>query len=233
MNKNVVIIPTYNEVDNIGNLIKKIIDLNLSLDILVVDDNSPDGTGRAAENLARECPEVKVIHCRKKNGLGVAYSTGFKKAFEEGYEYIICMDGDLSHNPQYIPQFLDKIAGCDLVLGSRFLNGIHIINWSFFRLCLSLSAIQYVRLVTGMPFSDPLGGFRCFRRKTLESIAKDGFVSKGYIFQAETLYKIYRKGYKILEIPITFIDRTIGKSKLSLSIILEALFKIFILRFKA
>jgi len=232
MNKSVVIIPTYNEADNIGNLVRKILALNLGSDILVIDDNSPDGTGRLVDALSQEYPEVKIVHRNRKSGLGAAYSAGFKKVLALDYEYIICMDGDLSHDPEYIGDFLDKISGCDMVLGSRFLNGIHIINWSFFRLSLSLSAIRYVRMVTGLPFTDPLGGFRCFSKRALASIAAGGFISKGYIFQAETLYKIYKKGYKIEEMPITFIDRCIGKSKLSVGIILEALFRILVLRFK-
>jgi len=232
MNKSIVIIPTYNEIDNIEDLIRQILNLNRELDILVIDDNSPDGTGRLLDNLSGRFGELKLIHRHKKMGLGSAYMKGFEHVLCNGYEYIICMDGDLSHNPAYINHFLDKIKDCDLVLGSRFLNGIHIINWSFFRLFLSLSAIKYVKLITGISFSDPQGGFRCFRRQVIQRIVADGIISKGYLFQTELLYRTYKMGWKIEEVPIFFIDRRLGKSKLSLGIILEALFKILIVRFK-
>lgn len=231
MDKSVVIIPTYNEIDNIESLIEKISALNLALDILIIDDDSPDGTGKLLNSLGKKFSNLEVVHRSKKSGLGTAYREGFAKALEKGYEYIICMDGDLSHDPQYLSLFLDKILGCDLVLGSRFLNGMHIINWSLSRLILSLSAIQYVKMVTGLPFSDPLSGYKCFKRRTLLGIIDDNIISKGYLFQAETVYRAYKKGYRIEEIPISFVNRRIGKSKLSLGVIVEGLFKIF--RFKA
>jgi dolichol-phosphate mannosyltransferase len=200
--------------------------------MLVVDDTSPDGTGQALELLAKECKNLKVIRRHKKLGLGTAYIAGFKEVLRGNYDYCIAMDGDFSHNPRYIKQLLDTIPGCDMVVGSRFLNGIHIINWSFFRLCISIFAIRYVQLVTGLTFSDPLSGYRCFSRNVLEFIATDSVTSKGFFFQTEVLYRAYKSGFRIQEIPVSFIDRTLGKSKLSLEIILEALSKAFLMRFR-
>ncbi len=232
MNNTIVVIPTYNEVNNIENLVSQILGLDCPVDILVVDDNSPDGTGNLLDTLSCKFKQVQIIHRKNKSGLGTAYIEGFNKALACGYEYVIQMDGDLSHNPKYIPDFLNMMKDFDLILGSRFLNGVHIINWSFSRLFLSLLAIKYVKFITRLPFTDPLGGFRCFRANALREIIADGLISKGYLFQVEVLYRSYKKGHRIGEAPIYFVNRKIGKSKLSLGIILEAIFKIITFRMK-
>ncbi len=218
-----VIVPTYNERDNLIPLVQRVLALPVPVDLLIVDDNSPDGTGQLADTLAREHPEVHVLHRPAKSGLGRAYCAGFTWALEEGYEFILEMDGDLSHNPDDIPAFLKAARGADLVLGSRYCNGIRVINWPLRRLILSLSAAKYVQIITGMPFSDPTGGFKCFRRGTLQSLDLESVHSNGYSFQIEMTHKVWRQGLKIVEIPIVFTDRFQGTSKMSHKIVREAL----------
>lgn len=232
MNNSVVIVPTYNEITNIEELTTQILSLNQGLDILLIDDNSPDGTGRLLDILSSKSLEIKVIHRQKKLGLASAYLEGFRKALREGYEYMVYMDGDFSHSPKDIPRYLDKIKDYDLVIGSRFLKGINIMNWSLFRLLLSIFANKYVKFVTRLPFSDCTGGFKCFRKEVVRHIVNNGVISKGYIFQTEVLYRAYNMGYRVGELSIYFIDRKIGDSKLSPGIVLEAIFKVLILRFK-
>jgi len=190
--------------------------------MLVVDDNSPDGTGKLADDLAAKHPSIHVLHRNEKSGLGRAYIDGFKWALERGYEFIFELDGDLSHNPDDIPLFLEAAKNADLVLGSRYQNGIRIINWPLSRLMLSKGAATYVRAVTGMPFTDPTGGYKCFRRRALQAIDLDGIHSNGYSFQIEMTHKLWRQGMKVVEVPIIFTDRFQGRSKMSKDIMFEA-----------
>jgi dolichol-phosphate mannosyltransferase len=221
--KALVIVPTYNERENLPALVERVLGLPAQIDLLVVDDNSPDGTGQLADELAAKNARVHILHRAVKNGLGRAYCDGFKWALARDFEFIMEMDGDFSHNPDEIPNFLKAAQDADLVLGSRYRNGIRVINWPLKRLMLSMGAAKYVRLVTGMPISDPTGGYKCFRRGTLQSIDLDAVRSNGYSFQIEMTHKIWRQGLKIAEVPITFLDRFQGTSKMSRKIVWEAL----------
>jgi dolichol-phosphate mannosyltransferase len=227
MHPTLVIVPTYNERDNLPPLVAKLLALSARLDLLVVDDNSPDGTGKVADELAARHPEVHVLHRQVKNGLGRAYCDGFAWALERDYEFIFEMDGDFSHNPEDIPAFLRAAEAADLVLGSRYCDGIRVINWPLSRLVLSMTAGLYVRLITGMPFSDPTGGFKCFRRRALQAIDLSAVRSNGYSFQIELTHKIWRQGLKVVEVPIIFTDRFQGSSKMSRSIVYEAVFMVW------
>lgn len=227
-----VVIPTYNERDNIAPLVERIQSIGNGIHILFVDDNSPDGTGQLANELSQRCNGISVIHRQKKLGLGTAYVEGFKFALERGYDYVIQMDADFSHDPKYIPTFMEKIKEYDLVLGSRYCNGISVVNWSLFRLILSFLACKYVKVITGLPFYDCLSGFKCFRKEVLEDINLDKVISDGYVFQMEMLYRAYKKGYRISEIPIIFVDRGFGRSKMSRRVIFEAFYKVPLLRFE-
>ncbi len=218
-----VIVPTYNERDNLEPLAQRILRLPVPVDLLVVDDNSPDGTGRLADALAAQHPAIHTLHRQSKDGLGRAYIAGFQWALARSYECILEMDGDFSHNPDDIPQFLQAAEHADLVLGSRYRNGIRVINWPLRRLMLSLAAARYVQVVTGMPFTDPTGGFKCFRRRALQAVDLQQVRSNGYSFQIEMTHKIWRQGLRIDEVPIIFTDRFQGTSKMSGRIVREAL----------
>ncbi len=218
-----IIVPTYNERENLRPLVGKVLGLPVPVDLLVVDDNSPDGTGKLADELAAAHDAVQVLHRAGKEGLGRAYCAGFVWALARGYEFVFEMDGDFSHNPEDIPRFLEAAADADLVLGSRYANGIRVINWPLRRLLLSLGAAKYVRIVTGMPFSDPTGGFKCFRRRALQSVDLEQVHSNGYSFQIEMTHKLWRQGLRVAEVPITFTDRFQGTSKMSRKIVYEAL----------
>ncbi len=218
-----VIVPTYNERENLTALVDRVLELPVSVDLLVVDDNSPDGTGELADRLSARHDQIKVLHRQGKEGLGRAYCAGFVWALEQGYQFIFEMDGDLSHDPGDIPEFLKASLEADLVLGSRYCDGIRVINWPLGRLMLSLCAAKYVQIITGMPFSDPTGGFKCFRRSTLESVGLQSVASNGYSFQIEMTHKVWRQGLRILEVPIIFTDRFHGTSKMSPKIVREAL----------
>jgi len=230
--KNLVIVPTYNEKANLEPLVRRLLSLPAPVDLLVVDDNSPDGTGQLADELAARHEPVHVLHRMEKNGLGRAYCAGFAWALTKDYEAIFEMDGDFSHNPDDIPAFLEAAGEADLVLGSRYNNGIRVINWPLKRLMLSMAAAKYVQIITGMPFSDPTGGFKCFRRHTLQSINLDAVHSNGYSFQIEMTHKIWRQGMKIVEVPIIFTDRFQGSSKMSGKIVREALWMVWRLWFQ-
>lgn len=225
--KALVIVPTYNERDNLPPLVAKLLSLPVQIDLLVVDDNSPDGTGQIADDLAAKHPQVHVLHRSEKNGLGRAYCAGFAWALARDYEYIMEMDGDFSHNPDDIAKFLEAAKDADLVIGSRYCNGIRVINWPLTRLVLSMSAGLYVRIITGMPFSDPTGGFKCFRRHALKSIDLDAVRSNGYSFQIELTHKLWRQGMRVVEVPIIFTDRFQGTSKISRKIVYEAVFMVW------
>ncbi len=229
----IVVIPTYNERDNLEQLVEKIQQYANDLHILIVDDNSPDGTGQIADQLSKRNPgKLFVLHRERKEGLGKAYVEGFSHVLEKDYEVILQMDADLSHDPSYLPLFLEQIRHCDLVLGSRYLHGISVVNWDLKRLVLSKLATLYVQLITRMPFSDTTTGFKCWRRDTLELVGVRGAFSNGYLFQIETTYKTYRKKFKVSEVPIIFVERNNGRSKMNWNIILEALWGVLRLRFK-
>jgi dolichol-phosphate mannosyltransferase len=223
-----VIVPTYNEKENIGKITAAVLEASPHADILFVDDNSPDGTGDMADALAQKHERVHVMHRTSKDGLGRAYIAGFKWALEREYLFVMEMDCDFSHDPNEIPNFRDKARGdSDLVLGSRYVGGIRVMNWPLSRLMLSRGAGIYVRIITGMPFTDPTGGFKCFRREVLESYDFDTVKANGYGFQIEMTHKAWMKRFRIGEIPITFEDRQEGTSKMSGNIVYEALWVVW------
>ncbi len=222
MNRTLIIVPTVNERENLPRVAQKLLALPVGVDMLVVDGNSSDGTGRIADELAAKHPQIHVVHEPKKNGLGRAYISGFKWALEKNYEFIFEMDCDLSHDPDEIPNFLKAAEQHDLVLGSRYSGGVRVINWPLKRLLLSRCAGVYVWLVTGMPFTDPTGGYKCFRRRALQALELDKIECYGYGFQIELTHKLWRQGFKVTEVPITFPDRTHGESKMTGGIANEA-----------
>ena len=232
MNKTLVIVPTYNERENLPALAQRLLALAIPVDLLVVDDNSPDGTGQLADDLAAKHSSIHVLHRTQKQGLGRAYCAGFAWALEKGYDFIMEMDGDFSHNPDDIPKFIEAAGDADLVLGSRYKKGIRVINWPLSRLMLSMGAARYVKIITGMPFTDPTGGFKCFRRRALKSIDLAKVESNGYSFQIEMTHKIWRQGMTVVEVPIIFTDRFLGNSKMSKSIVWEALSMVWRLWFQ-
>lgn len=227
-----VVIPTYNEAANIRLIAAAVLAACPQAHILFVDDNSPDGSGRLADALGQTDPRVHVLHKQDKQGLGRAYIAGFKWALERSYRYIFEMDADFSHNPAEIPKFLEAAANADLILGSRYINGIRIVNWPLNRLILSKSASLYVRLVTGLPFSDPTSGYKCFRREVLKAINLDRIRSNGYSFQIEMTHTAWKLGFRIVEVPIIFEDRRSGQSKMNATIVREALGMVLRLRFR-
>jgi dolichol-phosphate mannosyltransferase len=227
-----VIIPTYNERENIGRMIDRLLDLPLGLEVLVVDDGSPDGTGDLVATRAASDGRVHLIRRAAKLGLGSAYRDGFRYALDRGAEYVFEMDADFSHDPDGIPALLEAARDADLVLGSRYLDGqVTVVNWPLGRLILSYSANLYTRIVTGLPVYDATGGFKCFRRRALEAVRLDRVRSDGYAFQIEMSYKLWRKGFRIVEIPIVFTDRVAGISKMNRRIIWEAAGLVWRLRF--
>jgi dolichol-phosphate mannosyltransferase len=232
MNKTLVVVPTYNERENLPALAQRLHALPVPVDLLVVDDNSPDGTGKLADELAAKQPFIHVLHRKEKSGLGRAYIAGFKWAMERSYEFVFELDGDFSHNPDDIPMFLEAARNADLVLGSRYMNGIRIINWPLSRLMLSKCAAKYVQVITGMKISDPTGGYKCFTRRALEAIKLNEINSNGYSFQIEMTHRLWRQGMKIVEVPIIFTERAQGHSKMSGHIIREALFMVWRLWFQ-
>ncbi|NIR51410.1 polyprenol monophosphomannose synthase [candidate division KSB1 bacterium] len=231
MNKTLIIIPTYNEADNIKLIIRKVIQLNIpNVFILVVDDNSPDGTAEIVQKIAKKDLRVRLILRSGKRGLGTAYVEGFKFAIKERFDYIFEMDADLSHDPAEIPKMLEAVKTYDLVVGSRYLTGVNVINWPLSRLLLSLAANWYARVVTRLPVKDCTSGFKCFRRAVLESIDLDKISSDGYSFQIEMTYKAWRNNFKICEVPIIFVDRTKGSSKMNRKVMFEATWVVWRLR---
>ena len=230
-NKALVIIPTYNEKDNIRSLIESVLSQDSNLDVLVVDDSSPDGTAAIVDGMAKANPRVHLMSRPGKQGLGTAYIAGLKWGLACEYAYLIEMDADFSHDPREIPNMLKAIQQADLVLGSRYINGVRVVNWPLSRLLLSKGASYYVRIITGLPVYDPTGGFKCFRRRVLEAIDLDEVRSNGYAFQVEMTYKAWIKGFRVREIPITFTDRYVGQSKMSGHIVHEALWMVWVLAF--
>lgn len=232
MSDTLIIVPTFNERENLTPLAERLLGLPVKVDLLVVDDNSPDGTGKLADELAGKHASIHVWHRQQKDGLGRAYIAGFKWALERHYEFVFEMDGDFSHNPDDIPMFLEAARDAACVLGSRYLNGIRIINWPLHRLMLSKGAALYVRLITGMPFTDPTGGFKCFRRGALQSLNLEEVQSNGYSFQIEMTHRLWRQGLRIVEVPIVFTDRFQGHSKMSGHIVREAFIMVWRLLFQ-
>ena len=222
-NNVLIIIPTYDERDNVRAMASAVGRIRPGTEILFVDDNSPDGTGQILDAMAAENPLIHVLHREKKSGLGRAYVAGFKWALDRSYEFIFEMDADFSHDPGEIPSFLASAREADLVIGSRYVEGIRITNWPLSRLILSKTAAAYVRLVTGLPVTDPTGGFKCYRRSVLQAIPLDNIMSSGYSFQVEMTHSAWMQGFRIREIPITFVDRRAGYSKMSKAIMQEAL----------
>ena len=227
-----VIIPTYNERENIPRLLPLVLAVDARIDVLVIDDGSPDGTGEVADGMAAGEPRINVLHRNGKLGLGTAYLAGFKWGIERKYDALFEMDADFSHDPAHLPQFLAALEQYDLVLGSRYLDGrVTVVNWPIARLLLSYFANIYARVVTGLPLWDATGGFKAFRRPVLEAIPLDQVESEGYSFQIEMSMRAWKRGFTIGEIPIVFVDRTVGESKMSKRIIREAVWRVWKLRF--
>lgn len=229
----IVLIPTYNERANLAGLLEKIRQFAPGVHVLVIDDNSPDGTGDLADELARRDPDnLFVLHRQEKQGLGRAYVDAFSQILKKDYEYILQMDADLSHDPLYLPRFLESIRDNDLVVGSRYLQGISVVNWDLKRLVLSKLASRYVRFITRMPLSDPTSGYMCWRKTAVESLGFEDAFSIGYVFLVEMKYKAYRKGLRLAETPIIFVERKHGDSKLSWRVTWEAIWGVLRLRLK-
>ena len=232
--KALVIVPTYNERENIRRLVNSVLRQDGRLEMLVVDDGSPDGTGQIVEEIAASDSRVHLLARPEKMGLGTAYIAGFRWALERDYDFIMEMDADFSHDPAHLPQFLSAIADADLVLGSRYQQGrVTVVNWPISRLILSYSANLYARAVTGLPVWDATGGFKCFRRSVLEAIDFSKVRSNGYAFQIEMSFRAWKRNFRITEIPIVFVDRTEGTSKMSKSIVREAIWMVWRLRWWA
>lgn len=232
MTKTLVVIPTYNEKQNIEIILEKVLGTGPDIEVVVVDDNSPDGTADIVTRAAANNPRLHLIEREGKQGLGSAYIAGFKYALEAGATRIMQMDADLSHDPRYIPDMLEAVKSHDLVIGSRYIKGVNVVNWPMERLLLSYMANVYTRVITAMPVHDATGGFKCFRREVLEAIELDDVISDGYCFQIEMNFRAWRRGFRIKEVPIVFVERYSGTSKMSRRIIWEAIYKVWVLRLK-
>ena len=229
----VVCVPTYNERETVEAIVAAILEVDPRVDVLVIDDNSPDGTGQLADAVAAREPRVKVLHRAGKQGLGKAYLAGFAWALERGYELVLEMDADFSHHPRYLPRMLDEAAGADLVLGSRYVRGGGTVNWGLGRQLLSKAGSLYARAILGLPVRDLTGGFKCFHRRVLEAIDLASVECTGYAFQIELTYRAIRKGFRVVEVPIVFEDRRVGHSKMSRRIVLEAVGKVWSIRWSS
>ena len=228
-----VVVPTYNEAVNLPLIVPQILVQDQRLDVLIVDDNSPDGTGQMADEMATANPRIHVMHRPGKAGLGKAYLAGFRWALEREYEFVFEMDADFSHDPRFLTIFLDAAEDADLVIGSRYKTGVNVINWPISRLLLSLGANQYAQWITGLPIVDSTGGFKCFRRRVLEAIDFEQVRSNGYSFQIEMSFRAWKKGFRLKEIPIVFTDRVEGQSKMNKRIVREAIWMVWWLRAKS
>ncbi len=226
-----VCLPTYNERENLEPMVRALGENGVS--VLVIDDNSPDGTGELADRLAGELDHVAVLHRQLKEGLGPAYLAGFRRALADGAELVLEMDCDFSHNPADVPRLIEAAANADLVLGSRYVRGGSIPNWGVVRRFVSFGGSLYARLLLGVGVRDLTGGFKCYRRTVLETIDLDAISSRGYAFQIETTYRALRAGFRVVEVPITFVDRERGGSKMSRGIVLEGFWKVPVLRLRA
>lgn len=226
-----VVLPTYNEAENLGPIVSAIFEASPDVDVLVVDDNSPDGTGRLADDLAAHEPRLTVLHRPGKQGLGRAYLAGFEVARQRGYELVIEMDADFSHDPKYLPEMIARAEHADLVVGSRNIEGGGAINWGVGRQVLSKGGSLYARTILGVPVHDLTTGFKCFRREVLDALDLETVTSTGYSFQIELTYRTIRAGFRVDEMPIVFVDRRVGQSKMSRAIFAEALWRVWAMRF--
>lgn len=234
MTNKIVIIPTYNEIENAENIIRKVMSLQPTFDLLIVDDNSPDGTGKLVTKLQSEFNNLYLLSRKEKNGLGTAYIEGFKWCLNKGYDYIFEMDADFSHNPDDLIRLYNACEqGADLAIGSRYINGVNVVNWPMNRVLMSYYASAYVRFITGMSVRDTTAGFVCYRRKLLETIELDKIKFRGYAFQIEMKFTALKYGFKITEVPIIFTDRTQGESKMSKTIFKEAILGVISLKLKS
>lgn len=234
MNNKIVIIPTYNEIDNAENIIRKVMSLQPEFDLLIVDDNSPDGTGNVVINLQKEFNRLHLLSRKEKNGLGTAYIEGFKWCLQRKYDYIFEMDADFSHNPDDLIRLYKACEnGADLSIGSRYITGVNVVNWPMNRVLMSYYASSYVRMITGMNIRDTTAGFVCYKRNLLETIELDKIKFRGYAFQIEMKYTASKYGFKIVEVPIIFTDRTQGESKMSKGIFKEAILGVISLKLKS
>jgi len=230
MPKALVIIPTYNEAQNVEKIVTEVLQQSEIVEVLIVDDNSPDGTADLVKKMMENNTRVHLIQREKKMGLGTAYVAGFKYAIQHQFDFVFEMDADFSHNPKEIPIMLSKMDGCDLLIGSRYVKGVNVVNWPMKRLILSYSANIYTRVITGMPVHDATAGFKCYKRKVLEAIDLDSIRSNGYAFQIETNFLAWKKGFVIKEMPIVFVDRRVGVSKMNKKIVYEAAFMVWKLK---
>lgn len=230
MPKALVIIPTYNEAQNAERIITEVLGQSEIVEVLIVDDNSPDGTAGIVKTMMQSNPRIHILERERKLGLGTAYVAGFKYAIAHGFDFIFEMDADFSHNPKEIPIMLGKMDECDVLIGSRYIKGVNVVNWPMKRLILSYSANIYTRIITGMPVHDATAGFKCYKRKVLETINIDGLRSNGYAFQIETNFLAWKKGFTIMEMPIVFVDRRVGVSKMNKKIVYEAAFMVWKLK---
>jgi dolichol-phosphate mannosyltransferase len=228
-----VVVPTYNEQANLPLVVPAILQQDPRIEILVVDDNSPDGTGQLADEMAASTPRVHVLHRPGKAGLGKAYLAGFRWALDRDYDLIFEMDADFSHDPRFIGDFIRAAADADVVIGSRYRTGVNVINWPISRLLLSIGANEYARWITGLPLADSTGGFKCFRREVLKAIDLEKVRSNGYAFQIEMSFRAWKKGFRVVEIPIVFTDRVEGQSKMNKRIVREAIWMVWWLRLQS
>lgn len=235
MSDSIVIIPTYNEKENIANIIRAIFKLEHSFHILVIEDNSPDGTANIVKNMQKEFPDrLFMIEREGKLGLGTAYITGFKWALAHSYDYIFEMDADFSHNPDDLPRLLEACTkGGDLAIGSRYVTGVNVVNWPIGRVLMSYFASKYVRIITGVPIHDTTAGFVCYKREVLHTLDLDNIRFKGYAFQIEMKFKAYKSGFNVVEVPVIFINRVLGTSKMNSSIFGEAVFGVIRLKWES
>jgi dolichol-phosphate mannosyltransferase len=234
LDKKIVIIPTYNEKENIEAIIRKVFSLPVSFDILIVDDGSPDGTGQIVKTLQKEFPALHIMERSEKNGLGTAYIAGFKWCLENGYAFVFEMDADFSHNPEDLIRLYEGCKnGGDMAIGSRYVTGVNVVNWPMSRVMLSYFASKYVRMITGLPIHDTTAGFVCFKSDVLRKINLDDIKLRGYAFQIEMKFTAWKMGFKLVEVPIIFTDRTLGQSKISNNIIREAVWGVLALKLKS
>ena len=234
VNSRVVIIPTYNEIENIEAIIRKVVSLSIPFHILIVDDNSPDGTGTLVKSLQREFSQLHILERKEKNGLGTAYIGGFKWSLQNKYDFIFEMDADFSHNPDdLLKLYLACENGADMSIGSRYKTGVNVVNWPMSRVILSYYASAYVRIITGMNIRDTTAGFVCYKRDLLEAINLDKIKFRGYAFQIEMKFTAWKQGFNLVEVPIIFTDRTRGESKISRGIIKEAVWGVVMMKIKS
>jgi dolichol-phosphate mannosyltransferase len=232
MKQSLIIIPTYNEADNVSKIIPEVLSENEGFNVLIVDDNSPDGTAKLVKEMQKTNPRIHIIERPSKLGLGTAYVAGFKYALSHGFDFVFEMDADFSHDPKMLVKLLEKAEHSDLVIGSRYISGVNVVNWPLRRLILSYSANLYTRIITGLPVKDATAGFKCYRRVVLESFDLDSIKSNGYSFQIETNYLAWKHGFRVCEVPIVFTDRREGVSKMSKHIIYEAAWMVWKLKFR-